>query len=241
MAESQMYTVSFLAKKEEAKDIFTFSFRRPDIFEFIAGQYNRWILPGTDSNGKTLSHFFTISSSPSDPNIMLTTKLSGSEYKNKLLSLEQGEEIKIFGPMGDFTLESDPRPSVFLAGGIGITPFHSILRYLSKETINRNITLLASFSTPEEIIFKDELEKIASEHPEIKIIFTVTRLEQSRIEWQGERGRISPELIEKYVTDLSTGTFYIAGPGAMVNGTKQILETLQIKEDQVHTEEFPGY
>ncbi len=242
MTESQIHTTQFIERREEAKDTMSFIFKRPTGFEFDAGQYNRWILPGTDSNGKTSSHFFTISSAPHDENLMFTTKLTGSEYKNTLLKLTEGDEIKIFGPMGNFTLgASNNSRKVFLAGGIGITPFHSMLRFAAAQKNTEEIFLFTSFSTPEEIIFQKEFEDIIKSQPNLHVVYTVTHPEGSSINWQGETGRITPELIQKYIPNFSDEVYYIAGPGAMVNGMKIMLGSMQILDDHILTEEFPGY
>ena len=100
MVQSQTYTIPFISKKEIAKDTFSFYFSRPKEFEFIAGQYNRWILPTNATDGRGASRFFTISSSPNEKDfISLTTKIIQSDFKKSLLQLKEKDEIKIFGPM----------------------------------------------------------------------------------------------------------------------------------------------
>lgn len=243
MIQSQPYTFSFLKKTEIAQHTYSFFFKRPENFDFIAGQYNRWTLPITATDGRGSSRFFTISSSPEErESVSLTTKIIQSDFKKALLELKEGDEIKIFGPMGNFILdESDNREKVFIAGGIGITPFHSILLSAAAKNLAQSLTLLASFSTPEEMAFRDELAQIAESHPSLKVIYTATKPEESTQPWEGEKGRVSEDLIKKYVKDPQTSVFYMAGPPPMVDGAKKLLEGMHIPEENIKLEQFTGY
>jgi len=246
MVQSQTYTIPFISKKEIAKDTFSFYFSRPKEFEFIAGQYNRWILPINATDGRGASRFFTISSSPNEKDfISLTTKIIQSDFKKSLLQLKEKDEIKIFGPMGQFTLdENDTRQQVFIAGGIGITPFHSIISDVAAKNISIPIILLVSFSLPEEVIFFSELTEIAKTHDNIKIVYTVTHPKESQLSWTGETGRISREMIEKYVKNVKNipqSVFYVVGPPPMVEGTEKLLEGMGITPSNIKTEQFSGY
>lgn len=243
MIPPKNFTVKFIKKEEAALQTESFFFERPPDFEFIAGQYNRWTLPITANDRKGNSRLFSISSSPLGKDfVCLTTKLTGSDFKNGLLNLKEGDQIQMFGPMGRFVLdENDSRKKVFISGGIGITPFHSILNYVSGRELNMPITLLASFSTPEEMIFLDNLKQIENHKTNIKVVYSATRPEQSKIKWEGETGRIGENMIKKYVQNISESIFYVVGPPAMVESTKQMLLETNISLENIKVEQFTGY
>jgi len=158
------------------------------------------------------------------------------------LNLKENDEIKIFGPMGNFILEeTNTKPKIFIAGGIGITPYHSMITYAAEKNLMIPLTLFVSFSTPEEMVFFDELKKIGEEHNNIKIVYTVTKPENSQIPWKGEIGRISEVLIKKYVPDIVDTLFYVVGPPAMEEATTKMLKDMKIEEENILTEAFTGY
>lgn len=243
MIDSKPYTITFISKEKIAKDTYTFSFKRPAEFEFIPGQYNRWTLPITATDGRGSSRFFTISSSPLEKEILtVTTKIIQSDFKKALLNLKENDEIKIFGPMGNFILdETNTKPRVLIAGGIGITPYHSMITYAAAKNLTIQLTLFVSFSVPEEMVFYENLKKLEEQHPNIKIIYTITKLEESQTQWDGEKGRISQEIIKKYVSDIPNALFYVVGPPPMQEATTKLLKDMQIAEDNILTEAFTGY
>jgi len=243
MIPSQSYTTKFIKKIKIARNIYSFYFKRPAEFDFIAGQYNRWTLPMTATDGRGSSRFFTISSPPSQKEtFVVTTKIIQSDFKKELLELHENREIKIFGPMGQFVLdENNPDGNVFIAGGIGITPFHSILADAAAKNSDKLLTLFVSFPVPEDIIFFDELTQLTQAHQNIKVVYTITKPQDSQKSWNGETGRISEELIKKYVKDLSKSIFYIVGPPPIVEDTQKLLEDMKIPDDHIRTEQFSGY
>jgi ferredoxin-NADP reductase len=243
MIQAKTYTIRFLNKEQLTKDTYTFSFERPRNFKFYSGQYNRWTLPfrATDSRGS--SRFFTISQSPLIPDkITFTTKIIQSDFKKALMELKENDEIKIFGPMGNFVLtESETRPKVFIAGGISITPYYAMLHFSASKKLNTSLILITSFSTPEEMIFYEDLKKLEEKNTNIKIIYTITNPEKSLIPWTGEYGRISQKLIKKYVPDITNTFFYVAGSPQMEEATKTLLNHMQIADENILTEAFTGY
>lgn len=243
MIQSQPYTIPFIKKAEVAKNTYSFYFRRPVGFEFIAGQYNRWTLPITATDGRGSSRFFTISSPPTDKDfLVVTTKIIQSDFKKALLELQENQEIKIFGPMGQFIVEeSHQAENVFIAGGIGITTFQSILMDAAATNSTKRLTLFSSFPTPEEMVFFNDLTEITKTHPNIKVVYTVTKPQESQISWNGETGRVSEDLIKKYVKDIPTSIFYIVGPPPMVEGTQKLLEEMRLVNEHIRTEQFTGY
>jgi len=173
---------------------------------------------------------------------MITTKQGQSDFKKAFFNLSSAEKIKFYGPMGGFVLQDeDIFDHVFLAGGIGITPFHSMITYVAGKKLKIPITLFVSFSVPEEMVFYEELTNIAKENQNIKIVYTITKPELSQKPWPGETGRFSEELIKKYISDITRPTYYIVGPPQMVEGTEKLLEQIGIAPEKVKVEQFIGY
>src|SRR5581483_441264 len=243
MIPPKTYNIQFLKRQDLAKDTHSFFFKRPVDFEFIAGLYNRWTLPIEATDGRGNSRLFTISSSPLEKEyVSFPTKIVQSQFKKALLELKEGAQIQMFGPLGRFTLdENDNRTCVLLAGGIGITPFHSIIPYANAQKLTIPLILIASFSTPEEMVFYDELTQIAKENQNIKVIYTITRPQESQQQWTGETGRISDTMIKKYVSNVMDAIYYVVGPPAMLEGMKKVLLDMEIKEENIKVEQFTGY
>lgn len=238
------FALSFVKKEQLTADTYSFYFDRTvHPFEFLPGQYIRMILMHPDPDERGTSRFFTIASSPSDhENLMITTRVLKSSFKKYLLTLLPGQEVQFWGPTGHFVLhETEPKPLVCIAGGIGITPYHSMLTYAKEMNVTTPITVFASFSSPDEVVFWDELSAVNTVMPNLKAIYTVTKPEESTKSWSGETGRISPELIKKYVPDIAACTYYISGPGAMVDAMENLVASLNVPTEQIIIEKFPGY
>lgn len=237
-------SVVFVKKEQVASDTYTYYFERKNLTEdFLPGQYMRMTLPITATDGRGSSHFFTISSSPTKKDFLtVTTKRGQSDFKNALFGLTPGTPVQIMAPIGGFLLRpEDQTPKVFLAGGIGITPFHSMITYAADLDLKTQLTLIVSFSTVEEIVFYDELTEIEKTHNNIKIIYSVSHPENSNKPWTGDKGRISEELIKKYIPDIMSPVFMVVGPPAMVDATEQLLKTMNIPLDHIKVEQFTGY
>lgn len=240
----QEMMLPFLKKEQVAKDTCSFFFDRKGVaYDFLPGQYNRVTLPITATDGRGNSRFFTVSSSPLEKDYLtITTKQGPSDFKKALFNLTQNEKMKFLGPMGGFVLhDEDMFDRVFLAGGIGITPFHSMITYSAAKNLQIPLVLFVSFSVPEEIVFYEELTTIAKEHSNIKIIYTITRPQESQQKWFGVTGRISEDLLKRYVSDITKPTYYIVGPPPMVEGTEKLLEQMGIAPEKVKVEQFTGY
>src|SRR3989344_348529 len=188
----QTYGLKFLKKVQEADDVFSFYFERPSVFTFLPGQFLKLTLdiPQPDERGN--SRFFSIASSPTEKDyLMITIRIDGSSFKKTLSSLPIETKLQISAPFGSFILKTEEKiPHIFLAGGIGITPFRSMIRYAADINISIPITLFTSFRTPESFIFQKELKEIESKHHWFKLAETVTQPENSKLKWLGNTGRI---------------------------------------------------
>ncbi len=209
-------------KLQLAPDIFAFYFLPEKEIKFLPGQYLEWTLSHPHSDSRGTRRFFTIASSPSEPEIMLVSKFAemGSSFKKSLQSLPAGRQVFANGPAGEFTLTD--KSLVFIAGGIGITPFRSMVKYLLDTNKSQDIILLYSAKTEADFVFKDLFSQA-----KIKTVYTTNRVDE--------------ELIKKEVPDFKTRTFYVSGPEPMVQATEKILRTIGISRSHIHRDYFPGY
>lgn len=232
----KQYTTTLLYKEEIAKNTWLFAFEKPEGYGFLAGQYQTLFLPL--SNGRIESRDMTIASSPFAQELWVVTKIEEkhSEFKNNLLHLPIGSSVEIQGPAGGFILrEDDMRPRVFLAGGIGITVFHSLFLEAVEKSFPAPITLIASFGKKEEMVWFERLKKVENE--ERKVVYTLTRDES----WKGEKGRISESLVRKYVKNIESSIYMLAGPQEMVDAMSDMLLGMGIMSKDLRFDYFTGY
>lgn len=245
MITPQDFELPFVKKEQIAKDIWTFYFARKDTHvDFLAGQFIRMTLDIKEPDERGSSRTFSIASSPLNREFLtITTRILQSTFKKTLLDLVPGTIVKFFGPNGRFVLdEKEAIPRIFLAGGIGITPFHSMITYVAENNLSLPITLFVSFSTVEEVVFHEELTRISMDHQNIRIVYTITKPEESQMSWDGEKGRISADLIKKYVPpDFVNSFFYISGPPPMVDAMFSLVKAMGIPDERVKKEKFVGY
>jgi ferredoxin-NADP reductase len=231
--------LQFVHAMHEAENVESFYFIAQPKFAFTAGQYLMCDLPHADVDERGTERAFTVASAPSEPLLRLTTRFSqqSSSFKKALRELAPGSVIEADGPFGNFVYNDDGRPAVFIAGGIGITPFRSMLGDLESLGHRRSITLLYSNSTPD-IAFRGFFDDLAAYWPEMRAVYTITRASS---EWQGTRARIDAHLIREHVADAHAATFYVCGPSPMVAGIRTTLAELGVDPGRVVFETFPGY
>jgi ferredoxin-NADP reductase len=237
------YETQLTGGKIIAKDTMSFSFEKPEGYEFQAGQYCFLNLPDKGfQDERGLRRHLTLASSPRDKELLFATRMTGSAFKNTLRELSEGEPITIEKPLGHFTLPEDAAaPLVFIAGGIGITPFRSMLRYASDSKTEHAIILFYSNRMPETTAFLDELERIAESSDHIVLFPTMTDMQDSRQQWDGLTGKIDPAMIRENCQEWDAAAYYIAGPPGMVDGVKGIVHEMQIDKERIHTEKLTGY
>ena len=245
-----IYSLNLKSRSEVAERTLEFRFQKPPGMTFKAGQFMDLTLvdpPETDPEGNTRG--FSINSAPDDPELIFTTRLRDTAFKRALRTLPLGTAVKVEGPFGNLTLHNDPRrPAVLLAGGIGVTPFRSIVRTAAHEGLPQRIFLFYANRRPEDAPFLDELRGLARENPNFKFIPTMTQMSASRQPWKGETGYINRAMIEKHLlsdsspaSNPSGAIYYIAGPARMVAGLRAMLNEAGVNDDDVRTEEFTGY
>jgi ferredoxin-NADP reductase len=231
------FETAFLKRKKEAEGVFSFFFAKPENFSFLPGQYVDVTVP---VNGRNESYSFTLSSSPDEEELRFTTRKSLSVYKEALFSLKKGQMISMSGPHGGFILNEEDKPNlVFLSGGVGITPFRSMILHLVSSFESFSVILLASFSKIEDMIFYTEFQKIMKQHKNVHIIYTLSS--ENSPTWNGENGRINESIIKKYVSNLADYHFFIAGGNDMVDDTVILLQKMGIENKKIKTDTFTGY
>jgi ferredoxin-NADP reductase len=231
-----------LEKHQISSDIFDFIFNHGKQFNFLPGQYMEWTLkhPKTDSRGNR--RYFTIASSPTETNLLLGIRFypNGSSFKKSLLNLNPDDKIVGGQIAGDFTLPKNKNHKlVFIAGGIGVTPFRSMLKYLVDKNERRSIIMFYVNKRADEIAYGDVFTQ-AQQQLGIKMIYTLTDKAIVPANWQGKVGRIDAALIQQEVPDFRERTYYLSGPHAMVVSYEKVLRGMGIAEKQIKKDFFPG-
>lgn len=237
------YRVRLKRREEVAEGTMAFYFEKPEGFEFRAGQFVNYTLidpPETDAEGNRRS--FSIASAPSEEDLLVATRMRDTAFKRVLKAMPPGTVVKIDGPFGSLTLQADAvRPAAFLAGGIGITPFRSMVVEATRKKLPHRLFLFYSNRRPEDAAFLRELQEIERQNPNYKFIPTMTQMDKAQRVWRGESGFINPQMLSKYLSDLATPIYYSAGPPAMVTAMREMLLHAGISEDNTRTEDFAGY
>jgi ferredoxin-NADP reductase len=221
-----------------------FAFERPAGFAFTAGQFLTVTLPDplyTDEKGSRRT--FSIASPPQDAGrLLVATRMTGSAFKRSLAEAPTGAPVSIFGPAGKFTLHEDAAtPAVFVAGGIGITPFRSILYDAAARGLPHAITLLSSNRNPEGAAFYAELLELAGRLPNLRFLPTMTQADGSVPPWTGERRIVSAALLREVIGDMTAPIFYLAGPPGLVAAVDKAVLEAGAGPEHVRSEEFEGY
>jgi ferredoxin-NADP reductase len=235
---------SRLSGREEVADgTMAFHLQKPAGFQFKAGQYVDISLinpPETDSEGDVRS--FSIASAPYEDRLLVVTRMRKSAFKRVLAILPLGTEVKLEGPMGSFTLhENRVKAAVFLAGGIGITPFLSMLRQAAEEKLPERLYLFYSNRRPKDAAFLEDLKILSRLNANFIFIPSMSEMEQSKLDWPNERGFIDREMLLRHMDGLKGPIYYVAGPPAMVAAMRGMLTNAGVEEDDIRAEEFGGY
>ena len=238
-----IHETQLVRRETVAEGTMAFYFAKPSGFRYQAGQSLLAALinpPETDSEGDTRT--FTIASAPHQTELMIATRMRDTAFKRVLKTVPIGTSIKIDGPNGELVLHDDAaRPAVFLAGGIGITPFLSMARHAANERLPHHIYLFYSNRRPEDSAFLAELQQMERSNPNYRLIATMAEPQKSAHPWSGETGFIRRELLERHLPDLMSPIYYFAGPPAMTMAMQQLLEAVGVGEQAMRSEEFYGY
>ena len=238
-----VFMAKLLRREEIARGTMAFYFEKPADWSFDAGQYIEISLidpPETDAEGSTRR--FSIASAPHEDRIMVATRMRDSAFKRSLTRIPIGTEVKIEGPFGDLRLHHNvARPAVLLSGGIGVTPFRSIVADATHRHLEQRIVLLLVNRRPADAPFLAELQSAAKANPHLMFIPTMSELTEPGEEWRGETGAITTAMLQKNLVDVVGAVYYITGPAGLVRSLRSSLTSMGIDDEDVRTEEFTGY
>lgn len=241
------YCVSFktrlrLVLKERveiAQGIFKFVFNTSRIPSFSAGQYFEMTLSDSKPDNRGNRRYFTIASSPTEHEVQIGIKIlpQGSTFKQRLHALPLGGVVYAGQISGDFVLPKDVHKKlVFIAGGIGITPFRSMVKYMLDTSSTHKSVLFYAVKDSKELAYIDIFTEAVQ-----KNMLTYVPVLNPKIEgWQGESGYINKDMVVRHVGDFKDCLYYISGPSAMVDSYKKLLLSMGVAKKSIKTDYFPG-
>lgn len=227
-------------KSKLARNIYALNLvpQKGAVFDFFPGQF---VMVGIyDKDGNIVDQrAFSLCSSPLNKEyIQLGVKVYG-DFSQWLISRKNGDIVGISGPNGFFTFdEKRMKHVVFFAGGIGIAPFMSTIRYVCDKVLDNRLTVFYSNKTRHDIAFYKELKSIAKNNKNILIIFTLTSPLSSRLFWNREKGRIMPEMVKKYCAPYDNKYFFLCGPKKFMTDMIDYLIKFDVSENYIKKERW---
>ena len=222
--------LTLINKKKVAAQVWSFIFKPDRPFSWKAGQFLHYTLPHANPDNRKMERYFTISSAPFEKFVQLTTRIfdKHSSLKDELSNLKIGNTILADGLDGDFIVENSEKALVFIAGGIGITPYRAILLDLDHKGVSIKAKLFY-MNKDNNFIFKDELEALKEKHNDFEIYYFISPL------------KIDETVIINKIPNLSKPIFYISGPEPMVEFYEKLIMTMGIDDKHLKRDFFPGY
>ena len=227
------YEANLTGRKPVAQGTMAFRFEKPPGFSFKPGQSVSVALPEPLPEPSSARRTFSLASAPFEDELVVATRMrEASAYKRALGALPLGAKVKLTGPLGMMTLHADSaRPAVFIAGGIGITPFMSMLRQAEHGRLAHRLLLLYSNRRPEDAAFLPELQALERTNGNFRLQAIMT----------AAAGRISGETVKRFIGEIARPVYYLAGPPSMVEGVASVLRRIGVTDDDLQSEEFYGY
>lgn len=223
--------LDLVERRTEVPGVETFVFEPREPLSWKPGQYLHYVLHHEPTDNRGSDRWFTVASAPFEKRVQITTRFAddtSSSFKKKLFSLVPGKSIEMSVAEGDFVIEDPALEYVFIAGGIGITPFHSMLKQADHDGVRLNVTLLYG-NRDENIVFKGELEGFAKNNPNLRINYLLNPQ------------KIDEASIKENVSDLAKPLFYVSGPAPMVFALQETLKQMGVEESRIKLDDFPGY
>ena len=238
-----VYDVTLRKREPVAEGTTAFHFDKPAGFSFKAGQAVDVVLVDPPAAAaQNDRHAFSLVSAPFEDELVVATRMRDSAYKRVLASLAIGAPARLEGPFGSLTLHNNrTRAAVFIAGGIGITPFMSMLRQATRDASPQRLSLLYSNRRPEDAAFLSELRQLEEQNRNFRLHATMTEMSKSALQWAGETRMIDVALLKKAADGLAAPIYYLAGPPAMVEALRGTLNLAGVDDDDIRSEEFYGY
>jgi len=232
------YAIKLKNRKEVANGTMAFYFDKSQDFSFVAGEH----ITMTQEQIEDSRRVFCMASAPYEDSLIFAMRMSDSGFKSSLKTMPIGTEVGITESRGSFVLHHDAsKPAVFLVGGIGVTPFRSMAMQASHDKRLHKIFMFYSNYKPEDAAFLEELGDLEGKNSSYKLIATMTEMKKSNTPWQEETGYINKAMLKKYIEDIKTPLYYIAGPPGFVLGMRGMLDEIGIDTDSIKTDQFSGY
>ena len=229
VSRNRRYLLNFVGKTQEAQGIYSYAFTMPKTFSFQPGQYMEWTVAHNKTDSRGNRRYLTIASSPTEPGLMFTVKHPNpaSAFKQRLDELKPGDAVLASRLAGSFTLPKDSTKKIaLLAGGIGVTPYRSMVKYLMDTNQKRDVALIYSANRPDEISYRKLFDNSAAAGLKTSYV-TDGRLDELKL------SQLLPDYMER--------RFYISGPYAFVSSMQSALIKLGIGSGEIVTDYFPGY
>jgi ferredoxin-NADP reductase/Na+-translocating ferredoxin:NAD+ oxidoreductase RnfD subunit len=243
VSPKQKLVLQLKAKVHLGADLWDFIFVPNQKLSYAPGQYMEWTLAHPDPDSRGNRRFFTLASSPTENGLRLGVRFppEPSSFKEAMLGMNGDTLITAAQLAGDFTLPRNrKRKIVLIAGGIGITPYRSMIKYLLDKNERCPITLFYAARTAADLVYRDVFEQ-ARQKLGIKTVYTLTDTNNLPPTWQGKVGRISAAMIKSEVPDYSHALFYLSGPNGMVEDFERILFNMGINPRYIKKDYFPGF
>jgi ferredoxin-NADP reductase len=238
-----VHEIKLFRREVVAKDTLALTFEKPAGFTFKAGQAgDLTLINPSETDAKGTRRAFSIVSAPYEDELVVATRARDSAFKRILGRMPLNSPVQLEGPFGSLTLHSNrSRPAVFIAGGIGITPFISIIRQALHEGLPQVMNLLYSNRTPADAAFLKELDGLAHDHRGTLSVMSTMTDPLPRNGWAGAHGFIDADKVRSIIVRPSAPVFYVAGPPAMVAAMRELLTRMGIQDDDIRSEDFSGY
>lgn len=232
------WDVRYLGSRAAASDTKTFSFERPEALEYRPGQFFFVTLPGAPGiEREQLTHHFSFSSSPTEPDVEFTTRMTGHPFKVHMEALEPGTKVSIAGPDGSFVLPHGTGKAAYVCGGIGVTPVRSTVRWAADTGAPIDLVVLYANADLAGAAFHEEL--VAARSARLRIVLVLSHPEPG---WAGRTGHIDAALVAAEVSDWPERRFFVSGPPGMVTAVARSLQVdLGVAHADLAAETFPGY
>ncbi len=230
-------------KKEEAQNIWSFIFSKPQNLSFSPGQFLQLLVPHENSDSRGIKRYFTVAASPTEDFLMITTKIAidSSTFKRALFNSAIGTVFEAVEPNGPFVLPERITPCILIAGGIGVTPYRSMGKFALDTKSAIPLKVIFANKTPEETPYRDFFQELEQKNSNFRVFYTMTEPEKSKIGWAGRTGRIEESLIRETARELDKNLYYLSGPRPMVDAYEELLSKMGINKDLMRFDYFPGY
>lgn len=239
------FRLALKEKIQTAPLLYDFIFTPNEKVRFTAGQYMEWTTWPHNCDSRGNRRFFTIASSPTEDNLRIGVKVpeEASSFKQYLNAMKPGDELVAGHLTGDFTLprnwDKSGQPIVGIAGGIGVTPFRSIIKNLIDTNQKIDMVLFYAAPDPSEFVYGDVLKQ--AEKLGVKTVYVLSGAKEVPAGWSGKTGFITEEMVKAEAPNFQTAQFFLSGPNAMVDAYKKLLLSLKVSRQNIRTDYFPGY